>query len=141
MRCAHMLSMQSVLSFSLSLQLKLDNQDFLFPQSLDQEPILNLNNNKDTEQEQGTIPLVSRPLDDLFICIWISLLSQHQDNRETGYSNVLQYHKKTMHHQNIFTAKICFEQAMTSTRYFTLLGIFHYSYPTWKFYYSSESRE
>ena len=32
-------------------------------------------------------------------------------------------------------------QAMTSTRYSTLLGIFfHYSYPTRKFYYSAEQR-
>ena len=35
--------------------------------------------------------LVSRPLDDLCICIWISvmIMSQNPDNRETGYSNVL----------------------------------------------------
>ena len=33
------------------------------------------------------------------------------------------------------------DQAMTSTRYSTLLGIFfHYSYPTRKFYYSAEQR-
>ena len=37
-------------------------------------------------------PLVSRPLDDLCIYIWISVMSQHPNNRETGYSNVLEIH-------------------------------------------------
>ena len=33
--------------------------------------------------------LVSSPLDDLCIDIWISAMSQHPDTRETGDSNVL----------------------------------------------------
>ena len=36
-----------------------------------------------------SLSLVSLPPDDLCICIWISELSQHPDNRETGCSNVL----------------------------------------------------
>ena len=40
--------------FSLSLQLKCDNQDFVVPQPLGQEPELNYNINKDNQQGQGT---------------------------------------------------------------------------------------
>ena len=40
---------------------------------------------------------------------------------------------------NFAHEKALWGQAMTSTRYSTLLGIFfHYSYPTRKFYYSAE---
>ena len=35
------------------------------------------------------IALVGRPLDDLCVDIWTSVMSQHPDTRETGYSNVL----------------------------------------------------
>ena len=39
----------------------------------------------------------------------------------------------------LLSRKASLHQAMTSTRYSTLLGIFfHYSYPTRKFYYSAE---
>ena len=39
----------------------------------------------------------------------------------------------------MFACSDTYDQAMTSTRYSTLLGIFfHYSYPTRKFYYSAE---
>ena len=43
-------------------------------------------------KEEGE--LVSRPPNDLCIDIWISVMSQHPDNRETGYSNVLKENRQ-----------------------------------------------